>query len=242
MHFKKGRRMLYRSGRAFFSIFRFANIHQALSAQLRLLQRLSSDNGLCACSPLSFLPAADLGLPSGLKWAAGNIGAKTETDTGLYFDWGETTGHSLASDYIFSDDVYSAQDVSKFVSTGNDLILPQKYDAAYTNLGSDWRMPTKTDIEELLNGCTSQWMTDYEGSGVAGTLLTSKSNGKTLFFSATGKNYGNGNINWYGSCGLIWSSSYFWGDVWVIRYTRVECQLSIDNQRFAGLQVRGVCE
>ena len=31
----------------------------------------------------------DLGLPSGTKWANMNIGAETETDYGLYFQWGE---------------------------------------------------------------------------------------------------------------------------------------------------------
>ena len=30
----------------------------------------------------------DLGLPSGLKWAKCNVGAKKETDYGSYFMWG----------------------------------------------------------------------------------------------------------------------------------------------------------
>lgn len=32
--------------------------------------------------------AIDLGLPSGLLWADRNIGASTEEDSGLYFQWG----------------------------------------------------------------------------------------------------------------------------------------------------------
>ena len=36
----------------------------------------------------------DLGLPSGTKWAKCNVGAKSETDYGLYFAWGETEGYS----------------------------------------------------------------------------------------------------------------------------------------------------
>ncbi len=31
----------------------------------------------------------DLGLPSGLKWAKCNVGAKKETDYGYYFQWGD---------------------------------------------------------------------------------------------------------------------------------------------------------
>ena len=34
----------------------------------------------------------DLGLPSGTLWAKCNVGAQNETDYGLYFAWGETTG------------------------------------------------------------------------------------------------------------------------------------------------------
>lgn len=36
----------------------------------------------------------DLGLPSGTLWAKWNVGATSETDTGLYFAWGETQGYT----------------------------------------------------------------------------------------------------------------------------------------------------
>lgn len=36
----------------------------------------------------------DLGLPSGTLWANMNVGANSETDNGLYFAWGETTGYT----------------------------------------------------------------------------------------------------------------------------------------------------
>ena len=36
----------------------------------------------------------DLGLPSGLKWAKCNVGATSETDYGLYFQWGATEGYT----------------------------------------------------------------------------------------------------------------------------------------------------
>jgi len=32
----------------------------------------------------------DLGLPSGTLWAKYNVGAKIDTDPGLYFAWGDT--------------------------------------------------------------------------------------------------------------------------------------------------------
>ena len=36
----------------------------------------------------------DLGLPSGTLWAKCNVGAETETDYGLYFQWGDTQGYT----------------------------------------------------------------------------------------------------------------------------------------------------
>lgn len=36
----------------------------------------------------------DLGLPSGLKWAAWNVGATKPEEFGLYFAWGETKGYT----------------------------------------------------------------------------------------------------------------------------------------------------
>lgn len=38
--------------------------------------------------------AVDMGLPSGTKWAATNIGSSAPHEIGLYFAWGETVGYS----------------------------------------------------------------------------------------------------------------------------------------------------
>ena len=40
----------------------------------------------------------DLGLPSGLKWAAWNVGATKPEEFGLYFAWGETQGYTGITD------------------------------------------------------------------------------------------------------------------------------------------------
>lgn len=40
----------------------------------------------------------DLGLPSGLKWAAWNVGATKPEEFGLYFQWGETQGYTGPTD------------------------------------------------------------------------------------------------------------------------------------------------
>ena len=38
-----------------------------------------------------------------------------------------------------------------------DNIYGTKYDAATVNLGSDWKMPTKDEFQELLDNCTWEW-------------------------------------------------------------------------------------
>ena len=38
----------------------------------------------------------DLDLPSGTLWATTNIGASSETDSGLYFQWGDTQGYNAS--------------------------------------------------------------------------------------------------------------------------------------------------
>jgi uncharacterized protein YjdB len=93
--------------------------------------------------------AVDLGLPSGTLWATTNIGADSPKDYGSHFMWGETEPkeYSDKNDYKFAD-------YSKYNSTDNLSELELCDDAAYVNWGSDWRIPSKTDFEELYDNCT----------------------------------------------------------------------------------------
>lgn len=40
----------------------------------------------------------ELGLPSGMKWAAWNVGATKPEEYGLYFAWGEIEGYAEITD------------------------------------------------------------------------------------------------------------------------------------------------
>ena len=149
----------------------------------------------------------DLGLPSGTKWATMNVGASSETDRGLYFAWGETTGHAFGSGYEFSQDNYawynSTDKYTKYKRDGSSWdyeVLESDDDAAAKIWGGVWRMPTKAEWEELLNedNCTWTWTTDYKGDGsnVAGVIVTSKKAGytdKSIFLPATGQYNGDNN-------------------------------------------------
>ncbi|MBR5436806.1 MAG: hypothetical protein IK120_08065 [Muribaculaceae bacterium] len=116
----------------------------------------------------------DLGLPSGTLWATMNIGANSPEEYGDYFAWGETSPKSS-----YTDGNYTGKDI-----TSDEL--PADRDAATTNWGSDWQMPSLAQIEELVNGCEWTWTSK---NGVNGQLGTSKYNNKTLFLPAAGYRY-----------------------------------------------------
>lgn len=149
--------------------------------------------------------AVDLGLS--VKWATMNVGAESVTDRGLYFAWGETTGHAFGSGYKFSLDNYawynSTDLYTKYKHDGSSWDyqeLAPEDDAAAKIWGGVWRIPTKAEWEELLNedNCTWTWTTDYKGDGtnVAGVIVTSKKVGytdKSIFLPATGIYSGDNN-------------------------------------------------
>ena len=143
----------------------------------------------------------DLGLPSGLLWGTKNIGATSPTGWGWYFSWGNLDGHPEGSGYNFSQEVYGTTDAA---SISQDLDASQ--DAVRAIKGGTWRMPTQYDFAELFNSAytTNEWTTV---NGVNGRKVTSKINGKSIFFPAAG-NYNGTSLSGRGSNGLYWSSSW----------------------------------
>ena len=176
----------------------------------------------------------DMGLPSGLLWATSNVGATKETETGLYFAWGETNGHEKDSGYNFSRKNYKAGPDGHISA---DLTLEQ--DAAHAYLGDGWRMTTKAEFEELINGCNSTWVTDYKNSGVSGRLFISKYNENTLFFPAAGYYSGTSLSNW-GSNGCVWSSTFYSSSfAYYLDFYSGYCNIGYDS-RYYGQTVRAV--
>lgn len=135
----------------------------------------------------------DLGLPSGTKWATCNVGADSEIDCGLYFAWGETVGYSGITDtkqFGWRDYKFSKCGSNKFIKyndTDGKKVLDLCDDAAHTHMGGKWHMPTIEQIRELKSNTISNFVTNYNGSGVGGMLFTSKSdNSKKLFLPGCG--------------------------------------------------------
>ena len=109
-------------------------------------------------------------------------------------------------------------------------------------MGSDWRMPTEAEFQELLSGTTNEWITNYNGTGVKGRKFTSKKDtSKYIFIPAAG--YCNdGSVNNVGNYGNVWSSSLYTSgpdDAWCLNFYSGNCDMS-NNYRCYGWSVRGV--
>ena len=153
-----------------------------------------------AAAPTGFV---DLALPSGLLWCEHNVGASTPYEDGLYFSWGNVTGHTGDDGYDFgtsNDGPYASTPGAAL--TGN-IPTNGTYDAARHNMGAPCRLPTVGEFQELNSNCTSEW-TDEDG--VAGRRFTSNINGNSIFFPASGYRRGAG-LHYRGSDGYYWSAS-----------------------------------
>ena len=137
----------------------------------------------------------DLGLPSGLKWAACNVGASKPEEYGDYFAWGETSPKSS----------YDTGNSVTYGKSMGDISGDARYDAARANWGGSWRLPTKAEFAELLNrkNCKWKWTTQ---NGVNGYKVTSKRNGNSIFLPAAGCRRGS-SLSSEGSSGYYWSST-----------------------------------
>lgn len=103
----------------------------------------------------------DLGLPSGLKWASCNVGATTPYEIGEYFSWGE----------LKSKDRYGMDNCPTYGVPMEDFSGDAEYDVAAFAWGSTWRMPTETEMMELKENCTIEWVmidNDTQGCFVTG--------------------------------------------------------------------------
>ena len=137
----------------------------------------------------------DLGLPSGLKWATCNVGASKPEDYGYYYSWGEIEISSF-----MSYDIYNSRTYGKDMY---DISGNSSYDAARANWGGTWRLPTKSEYQELIDNCTWTWTSQ---GGKNGYNVTGP-NGNSIFFPATGICSGVFHSYYAEHCGQYWSST-----------------------------------
>jgi len=115
----------------------------------------------------------DLGLS--VKWAAYNLGATKAEEVGKHFAWADVTGQTW-NGTKWSGNGFETKLPFEVDSNNN---LKSEYDAVYAAFGGSYRMPTKNECNELINNCTITSTTDFNGTGVAGAIFTSKISGYT---------------------------------------------------------------
>ncbi len=130
----------------------------------------------------------DLGLS--VKWADRNVGAYAPSNPGSYFAWGETS-----SKKSFTDDNYNGAALTDKQISGTSK------DVATAKWGSDWRMPTCEEINELYEECEWKWSTV---NGIQGYQITGPSD-SSIFLPAGGVKI-KSELQDLGKMGYYWTS------------------------------------
>ena len=223
-------------------------VHSSIREGSNVIDDFKSDESTIYISE-AIPKAVDLGLS--VKWATFNIGATKPDEYGDYFAWGDI---SPQDDYRWSKYKWcngNRQSLTKYNTSSssgtvdNKTVLDPEDDAAHVNWGECWRMPTYDDWMELQNNCTLTWVDNYDGTGVAGEIVTSNKAGykdKSIFLPAAGQRYATG---WRdsSSMGYYWSSSldtdYHPYNAWYVLFDSNGLYKNYDY-RYLGFSIRPV--
>ena len=194
---------------------------------------------------------------AGIKWATMNLGATAVTDYGLYYQWGDVEGYTQDQigdeegekyfdwqNYKFSiGESSEAGAFTKYNDTDNLKTLELVDDAVNVEWGGNWRIPTNSEWEALLESTTNAWTNNYQGSNVAGITLTdNEDTSKVLFLPAAGYAE-NSQVIEFNNGGCYWTSdiAYVSNDVFHIEFN--EHYLGdYSRVRYYGYTLRGVLD
>ena len=228
-----------------------------------------SEAAVEAVEEIAYARFVDMGLPSGLLWASCNIDAtkpagmaETEfTYECSFFSWGNTDPHNPISSSAFDYDwgsingqapYYEGQPYGSTPGAALNSDITGENDAASVICGSPWRMPKKTEFQELFDNvdflnadgtvkpaeATNKTITL---NGVTGIWMQSKVNGNRLFFACCG--YGSGTSLNSRFAGFYWSASYSTAIfAQSLLFDAAHVRLQVTEQRNRGLVVRPVRE
>lgn len=184
----------------------------------------------------------DLGLPSGIKWACCNVGAKVNTGYGGWFAWGET---EEKEEYLRENYKWNYKSLTKYNGENNKKILEPEDDVAHVKWGNGWRMPTLDEMKELKENTTASYNKDNKIY-----FLKSKTNDAWIAFPTAGVYDHQDRKN--ESMGYYWTSTYYYTyqsrlsycvtfDYYAL-YGQVLFRVGEETyeQRYTGLSVRAV--
>ena len=195
----------------------FDSSHQMLIASDPQIFELSTEVGRWV----------DLGLPSGILWAAYNVGASSPEEYGGYYAWGET---KEKSSYTWENYVYREKDSfsnGEWEWIGRDIgsnISKTEYDVATALWKDGARMPTLNDINEVWQYCTFKSMT-Y--NGIKGCYLIGP-NGNSIFLPYGGYIDCDG-LEFREICGYYWLADIYIDYPADVCWPADSCTLAVDK-------------
>ena len=179
------------------------------------------------------LPYVDLGLPSRTLWARCNLGANSPEEYGLYYQWGSLECHE-AETFDFNENDYYEKYSENYYGLSE---LKEEDDAAYVESNGLSRIPTKEQIQELIDNCEYKWT---KLNGVEGAKFTGP-NGNSIFIPAAGYCSGSSIYN-VGSYCYIWIQSLKAANLQNTYYMYCNSSSAYldSNYRYYGFSVRAV--
>lgn len=165
----------------------------------------------------------DLGLS--VLWANCNFGATSPEAPGYYLSWGETSRKTIYADSTYQFITRNSLGYDVYTAIGRN-IGGTSHDAARAALGGGWRIPTRTEMQELVGSCTWEWgkcgsRNGYWVTGPSGARMFLPAggyrDGRRTYASGTGGYY------WTGTYG-VYTDAYCLnltaGDVFLGNYVR----------------------
>ncbi len=175
--------------------------------------------------------AVDLGLS--VKWATCNVGATTPADFGGYYAWGETEEKEAYTRENYIDPNPNHVDMNL---CGTDK------DVAHVKWGGSWRMPTYSELNELVDHCDWRW-TNIDG--VNGYQVTGP-NGNSIFMPASGRKCddpGYGGLSYCNDNGYYRIGDHIGKYTYFINFSSGDVDIDRDyDYRTLGFSVRAVTD
>ena len=196
-------------------------------------------------------------------WAPKNLGASTKTEAGDYYGWGETASrHTFGMHYnkwivTDSDNKYSILKYNTLPGYGNvdnlRVLLPED-DAARWNLGSNWRIPTKEEWEELFDKEKFTYTWDTSGNIIYGVTIKNKSTGTSIYLPITSMCTASGTNFVWNDYGCYWTADVnykqpVWARGVLVDGRKKSCYVAVDDAdhdderffcRYYGMSIRPV--
>lgn len=149
------------------------------------------------------------------------------------------TGAPITDSLLYFEDIVAYAVAANAFQADGKTVLEASDDAASVNWGGSWHMPTRDEWLELFEKCTWNWTAV---NGVSGHVVTSKTNGNSIFLPATGLHYGQ-ELQYDGTQGYYWCSSLEPENPWQacsVFSNRSAANMGSCNRNI-GLSVRPVC-